>query len=245
MLAALNVMLLLTIALFGSVANGVYFLAARHPVAVDFVGQHDDAPAQADLADAGQLRRRPAIPGRVLRVAEDERVGVMADLALEIVEVDGEAAVHHLHPALLRERARVAQVAIEPVVGRRRQQHLAADRRERAQRGDQSGVHAGGDVQQRRVDGDAVTLLVPGDDAFGKRLGDDHVAPDVVLHPFLERLGNRRRGAEIHVRDAHAGDDVILVGEPGVDGAVPLGGVGADAAVGRVEVELAVGGRGG
>ena len=135
-------------------------------------------------------------------------------------------------------RAGVAQVAVEAVVGRRRQQHLAAGRRERAQRGDQAGVDAGGDVQQRRIDGDAVALLVPGDDAFGERLGHDHVAPDVVLHPFLERLRDRRRGAEIHVGDAHARDDVILVGEAGVDRAVPLGRIGADAAVRRVEVEL-------
>src|SRR5947199_738 len=83
-------------------------------------------------------------------------------------------------------------------------------------------ANGGAVVQQRRVDGDAVALLVPGDDAFGERLRHDHVAPDVVLHPLLERLGDRRCGAEIHVRDAHAGDDVILVGEAGVDRAVPL-----------------------
>jgi hypothetical protein len=32
-------------------------------------------------------------------------------------------------------------------------------------------VHAGGDVQQRRIDGDSVALLVPGNDAFRKFFG--------------------------------------------------------------------------
>jgi hypothetical protein len=59
-----------------------------------------------------------------------------------------------------------------------------------------------------------------------------------MLHPFLERLRDGWRRAEIHVGDAHAGDDVILVGEAGVDRAVPFRRIGADAAVWRVEIEL-------
>ena len=138
------------------------------------------------------------------------------------------------------DRAGVAQVAVEAVVGRRRQQHLAAGRRERAQRGDQAGMHAGGDVQQRRIDVDAVAPLVPGDDALRETTsGMIDVAPDrrassVPGAPAVIA----RRGAEIHVGDAHARDDVILVGEAGVDRAVPLGRIGADAAVRRVEIEL-------
>ena len=131
LLAALNVMLLLTIALFGRLANGVYLFPLVTKSQWISSASTTTRLLQADLAEAHQIFRRPAVAGRVLRVAEDERVGVVADAALEILEVDRVTAVHQLHRAIFGLGPGGGEVAVEAVVGRRDQQDLGARRRER------------------------------------------------------------------------------------------------------------------
>ncbi len=58
-----------------------------------------------------------------------------------------------------------------------------------------------------------------------------------MLDAFLQSLGDGRRAFEIHVRDAHAGDDAVHVVT--ANHGVPFDAIGADAVVGRVEIELA------
>src|SRR4030095_7640999 len=97
---------------------------------------------------------------------------------------------------------------------RRLQEDFASWWRERPQRGDQAGVHARGNHEIVRVDVDDVAALVTADDAVGDRLHrrTTHVeiTPVLVLQALHQRLGDRRRGAEIHVGAAHADLATVL-----------------------------------
>ena len=93
LLAALNVMLLLTMALFGRVANGVYFWPLL------------TKSQWISSASTMTRRRRQISPSRIRSSALQQlpvgfcglqrmkRVGLVADAALEVVEVDRIAAV--------------------------------------------------------------------------------------------------------------------------------------------------------
>ena len=55
--------------------------------------QHHDPASQADLADPQEILGAPAVAGGIVGIAEDEGVGVVADAALEVLEVHRELAV--------------------------------------------------------------------------------------------------------------------------------------------------------
>ena len=99
-------------------------------------------------------------------------------------------------------------------------------------------MHARRDDHLIGIDVDAVATLVPRHDRI-----DDHaliveVTPVLVLHTVLDGLGDGRRGAEIHIGDAHADFDAALAVQ--ADLAIEFRGVGAEAVVDLVEVELAL-----
>ena len=64
------------------------------------------------------------------------------------------------------------------------------------------------------------------------------VAPVLVREAILQGLGNRRRGAEIHIRDPHADGDAARAVQ--ADLPVPLRAVRADSVVDGVEVVLSI-----
>ena len=217
------------------------FLALGDEVAVDFVGQQNHPALEADLADAHQVRRAPAVACRVLRIAEDVRVGVGADAPLEVLEVQRVSAVDDLHLVLFGDGAAGSKVAVKAVVGRCVQQHLGAARAKCLERGDEGRMHAGRKRNRSGIDVQVVALLVPRHHQLRHFLGRGahvEVAPVFVLEPFLESLGDRRRGAEVHVGDAHAHLDAARAVVP--DLLIELGAVGPKSVVDGVEVELPV-----
>ena len=213
-------------------------LALADEVAVDLVGQHHHPVFQADLTDPEHVLRAPAVARGVLRVAEDERVGVDADLLLELLEVHRVLAVDDLERHFLGDGLAGGEVAVEAVVGGRLQQHLRALGREGLERGDESGVHAHRHHRLGRLEGDAVAPLVPRGHVLEEGSRQIEVAPVLVLQPLLQRLGDRRRGAEVHVGDAHADLDAALPVDPNL--LVILHRIGAETVVRRVEVVLSV-----
>ena len=146
-------------------ANGVYLLPLVTQSQWISSARTTTRRRSADFTEPQQIFLRPAVAGRVLRVAEDERVGVVADAPLEILEVHRVLAVDELQRVRFFDRAAGGQVAVEAVVGRRLQEDLAARGRERLERGNQAGMHAGRDHQRFGIDVDAVAALVPADDA--------------------------------------------------------------------------------
>ena len=68
-------------------------VALGHEVVMDLVREHDHAAAQADFTHRREVLTRPAVAGRVLRIAQDQRVRVVADAALEVFEIHLIAAV--------------------------------------------------------------------------------------------------------------------------------------------------------
>ena len=230
--------------LVGEAGEGRVLLPLADPVAVNLVRQHNHAVLQADFTDAGEVFRRPAVAGGVLRVAQDEGVGVDADAALELLEVHRELAVDELQRHVLGLGLREREVGVETVIGRRLQQHLAALRRKRLQGRDQRRMHAGGQHHGGGVDVHAVALLVPGGDGLGdhrRRFAHVEVAPVLVLHPRVQGIGDARCRLEVDVGNAHADLNAALAVE--ADLLVELGGVTAEAVVNGVEVVFAVGGR--
>ena len=210
---------------------------------MDFVGQHDDAVLQADLADAHQVFRRPAVPGGVLRVAQQEGMRVVADAALEVVEVHLELAVDELQRAFLGPGLRRGEVAVETVVGRRLQQDLRALGVEGVEHGDDRGVHTVGNHHRLGIDRHAVAALVPRHDRVGhlrRPLVHVEIAPVLVLDAGGDGTGDRRGRLEVDVGDAHADLDAALA--VAADLLIELRRVGADAVVNGVEIERAVGG---
>ena len=130
---------------------------------------------------------------------------VVADAPFEIVEVDRIASVDDLHQALFRLELAEVEIRIEPVVGWRGHEDLAAGRRKCLQRRDDPRVNAVGQDEQLGIDLDSVPSLVPVDDRIDVRARRGvEIAPVLVLHPLLQRSRDARRGAKILVRDPHA-----------------------------------------
>ena len=175
-------MLLLTTALFGSVAERRVLLALVDEVAVDLVGQDDDAPcggrSRRGAADRSALQQ---LPVGFCGLQRRKTLVSLVDAALEVLEVDLVAAVDEPHRALFGGDAGVREIAVEAVVDRRRHQHLAAAGTEGLERRDQRRMHAGRQDQVGGIDRDVVAPLVPVDDALlvgrGGRAVHVHVAP--------------------------------------------------------------------
>ena len=173
-----------------------------------------------------------------MRVAQDERVGVVVDAALEVLEVHPVAAVDELQGALLGHAADHPDVGVEPVVARGLHEHLAAGRAERAQGADDAGVDAGRVLDGVGVDLEPVAPAVPVDDRLLVGGGDRQVAVVLVPDALAERGGDGRGDAEVLVGGAHA--DLDLVAAVAGDLGVPLRRVRPDAVVDGVEVVAAV-----
>ena len=67
---------------------------------MDLIGEHHDATPGTDVTQPHQVLTRPDVTGRILRIAEDQRVRVMVDAALQIVEIHRVAAVDERHRTL-------------------------------------------------------------------------------------------------------------------------------------------------
>ena len=151
LLAALNVRLFMTMSLFASVAYGVYVL----PLVTKSQWISSASTTTRRLVQISpslvEILARPAVAGRVLRIAENQRVGVVADASFQIVEIHRVAAVRRASAGSLRRGIRRS--------GCRRRTRcsvgvctrtLLPGRRERPQRRDERGVDAGGDRQLDR-----------------------------------------------------------------------------------------------
>ena len=170
----------------------------------------DDHPApETDFSQPREIFAARAIAGRVLRVAQNQGIGVTTDAPFEIFEIDGISPVGVFHQTLFRLQVAVSEVPVKPVVSGSRQEDFASRRREGLQCGNDAWVDARGDPEQIRIDLDTVASFVPTDDAIGKRPRHVQVAPVLVLDALLQGLGDDRGAFEIHIRDAHARDDVI------------------------------------
>ena len=209
----------------------------RHEIAVDLVRENQNPALETDLPEPHEVLLRPAVPRGVLGIAQDEHVGVARNPGLQIIEVEPVDAVLDDERALFGDRLRPPQVEVEAVVGRSRQQHLAAGPRHRLERGDERRVDAVGERHEVGVDLEAVPLPVPVHDRREEVLRHVEVAPVLVPDPLHEGLGDDRGAFEVHVGDAHRHLDVL--GAVLLDDAVPLVGVGPDPLVGLVEVEAA------
>ena len=121
-------MLLLTTSLSGRPANGTYLLSFGDEIAVDLVGEDDDAPLEAQSAQSQQILLGPNVAGRVLRVTEDQRVGVEAHLRLEIIPIDRVATVVDIPETVGGQRERFTEIGIEPTVDGGRHQNLGSRR---------------------------------------------------------------------------------------------------------------------
>jgi hypothetical protein len=208
---------------------------------VNLVGQNDHVLPEADLAQTGEILSAPAVAGWVLGIAEDEALHVRGDPPLEIVEVEGEAAIDTLHQVLFGDRTGCPQISVEAVVGGRIEEHLAARRRDGHERGNDALVHPRSEDEALGIDGEAVTLLVPLNhqrpDHPGVLLGVE-VAPVLVLETILKGGGNGGRHLEVHVGNTHGHLEAAFA--EGSLLLVPLARVSAPAVVDRIEVELAV-----
>ena len=98
---------------------------------------------------------------------------------------------------------------------------------------DETGVDAGGELDRLGIDLEPVAPPVPLHDRLDVRRRTPEVSPVLVGAPFGERLGDARRGAEVHVRDPHPDLDVLTVGG---HGPVPLRAVRPEPVVDLVEV---------
>ena len=189
MLAALKVMLLSTTALFGRLANGVYFC----PLATQSQWISSASTTTRCFRQISPMRSRSAcdqqLPVGFCGLQRMKEFVSDADLLLERLEVHREGAVGVLleQHFFLVGPAR-GEVAVEAVVGRRLQQHLRALRREGLEGGDEAGVHAHRDDGLRRVETSRRSGAVPRGDVLEERGRHVEVAPVLVLEAVLERL---------------------------------------------------------
>ena len=223
--------------LVGQAGERGVLLPVGDEIAVDLVRQHDHAALETQLAKPHQVFRRPAVSGRILRVAEDQRVGLLGDPRLEVVEVQPVDPVVDNERTLFGERVGFPQIGVEAAVGGGREQHSAAGPRQRLERRDQRRVDPVRKRHQVGIDLQPVAVLVPVNDRREEVLRHLEVAPVLVVDAFRQGFGNRRSALEIHVGDSHRHLDVLRAVP--LDDAVPLGAIGPDAVVRRVEVESA------
>ena len=106
-------------------------------VAVDLVGEDDDLPPLANFAECRQIFTGPSVARGIVRIAQNQSIGIVIDAALQILKIHEVPAVQLLHPEFRRLASAEGDVAIAAVVVGRRQQDLAAGRRERLQGGDE------------------------------------------------------------------------------------------------------------
>ena len=79
-------------------------LTLRHEIAVDLVRENDHPARQTQLAKSHQILLRPAVACRVLRVTENQSMGVVVNAGFQIVEIDGVPPVRKLQRALFPNR---------------------------------------------------------------------------------------------------------------------------------------------
>ena len=203
-------------------------------IAVDLIGDHEDAVFLTQVAHSAQLIRRPHPADRVVRAAQEEhRHRLDPKLGLQVVEVDFKLAIP-LHQRVFHQLpAVVAHHVVERVVDRRLDEHGVAGLGQGADGGGQGEDHAGGFDQPLRLRRPAEAARKPvGQGGVVVRLGVG-VAEDAVVNAPPQGGQNRIGGVEIHVRHPqgqHVRRVAILCGEvkfqtvgvPAVDGPVKI-----------------------
>ena len=173
---------------------------------MDLVGEHDDAPAVADLRQRLQRLLREGHAAGVVGIAEHQHLRAGVDLALEVLQVhlvglqepflvvDGpQGIVHHLEAALLGDDP-------ERVVHRLLDDHLVAGLQETALCESESLDDARHVTEARGRDLPTVEVLHPFRDDLeivGARGG---VAQHRMVQAAPQRVQDEIRRAEIHVR---------------------------------------------
>lgn len=217
-------------------------LALADEVAMDFVRQHEHIVLEADFAIAGQFFLGPGAANQIIWVAEDRNLGVAGVEALaskSFQSISQRPLTIFIRLSFARPCGWRECRQIEAVIDRRRHQHFAAGGAVGGHGGENAGMHARGDAHIAFVHGgDAITLMVPVHDAlepgFAAGLAHVDIAPIVILDGLAQGGGDGGRGLEVHVRDAHAGDEMIdlLVAQA----AIPFHAVMTDAIGDIVEV---------
>ena len=170
-------------------------------VAVDLVGDDSHVIPGAKSADLPQLLRRPDPAHRVVRAAQQEKLDLLLrDLPLQIVKVDGVAAVLIDHLALHHLAVVVSNDGVEGVVDRTLDQNGVSRPGSRPNGRSQGKDHAGGLDQPLGPGFPAEAAGEPADDRLvivGFGIG---VAEDAVGDAFLQRLQHAGGSLEIHIR---------------------------------------------
>ena len=197
-------------------------VAGIDDVGVDFVGHHDQVVADGERRHLFELRPGEGAPRRVLRMAEDQHAGARIGCGFVGGEIEHPACAVVAHRVGDQAAAGVVDRGHERRIGRQLQQHRVAWVAERHHRGE-AGLHQIADrVGVGGIGLPAEAALHAAGERGGQRTFARGVAVFLVAGETGQRLGDRRRDAEIHVGDP-GGQHVVGELVPLVGAARPQG----------------------
>ena len=167
------------------------------------------------IREALELLRAPDAAAGVVGVAVDEEPGLFVGaLALEVVPVDAVVPIRvHEVGADILPRAVVGGI-FEIGVGRGEEQHLLVRGADVLHELEERGDDAVGHDELLPPELPAVTAAAPGGEgvkiAFLKDAG---IAEDALVQPLADAVYDDVRRGELHVRDPHADELLVLVRE--------------------------------